>query len=324
MDSNKNTYSFSLSPPAGRKLPLQVLSEINGATTPKKAKYFETPSTYEIKSNAPHVLHHRTYSRNTSQNNYCYRDNSQQEYGHQRIVSHYHCCEDAGSSSSYCENPVGEEPSTPPTRPSFSPRPYHTSAVIGLVTPDYTPSAANILPPDEADWLRVASLLKAEEGRAPDHQTPDHHTSDAHLLQQPNNDSALQPNDIVCGRGAPIESHPGNQLLRELIKEYQISYLLCTRRSEKPRIAIELLEAIRCRGGRFVRRNKTTGRTFSWHEIGEKAAYEKVCQYLRDSGAPKLRRQILAAAGTTTRTLNQIAAGEKGIGSGSRYDNKEN
>ena len=72
-----------------------------------------------------------------------------------------------------------------------------------------------------------------------------------------------------------------------------------------------------------MRRNKTTGQSFSWVEIGEKAAYEKVCQYLRDGGATKLRRQILAAAGTTTGSHKQTAAGEKGIGGGSKYDNKE-
>jgi hypothetical protein len=329
------SFSTSL---AGRKLPFQVLSEENGAepkkqaSRPKKAQYCETSSTYEIKSNA-HVRH-RTYSRKTSPNNCCYRDDSQhQEYRHQRIASHSRCEHDGiypaySTSSSYCAYPAGEEqePSTPPIRSSFSRSPYYTSAV-GLVTPDYTPSAANILPPDEIDWLHVANMLEAEE--VPDHQASDHHTSNDRLHQQQPNDSAfLRPNDIVCGRGAPTNNHPGNQLLCKLVKDYQISYLLCAKRSEKPRIAIELLEAIRFRGGRFVRRNKTTGRSFSWVEIGEKAAYEKVCQYLRDDGAPKLRRRILAAAaaaaaGTTTGTL-KLTRETVGIGGGSRYDNKEN
>jgi hypothetical protein len=187
------------------------------------------------------------------------------------------------------------------------------------VTPDYTPSAANILPPDEADWLRVANMLKAE---APDHQVPDRYPSNAHL-QQPNNDSKLRPNDLVCGRGAPTKFHPGNQRLHELLVKdcYQTSYL-CARRSEKPRIAIDLLGAIRSRGGRFVRRSKTIGRSFSWVEIGEKAAYDKVCQYLRD-GAPELRRQLLATTGATTGALKQT--GERGNnGASTRYDNKEN
>jgi hypothetical protein len=187
------------------------------------------------------------------------------------------------------------------------------------VTPDYTPSAANILPPDEADWLRVANMLKAE---VPDHQVPDRYPSNAHL-QQPNNDSALRPNDIVCGRGANTNFHSGNQRLRELlVKDYYQTSYLCARRSEKPRIAIDLLGAIRSRGGRFVRRSKTTtGRSFSWVEIGEKAAYDKVCQYLRD-GAPELRRQLLAT-GATSSTLKQT--GERGSNVAStRYDNKEN
>lgn len=328
---SKITYSFSSSPAAGRKLPLQGLSEENRATPkkqvsrPNKEKYCETPFTYEIKSNAR--VHHWTYSRNTSPNDYSYRDESHQEqqeyYHHQRIVSPSSPrCEHDGifpayaGSSSFCEYSAEEEPSTPPTGRSFPPRSlvlYHTSAVGGLVTPDYTPSAANILPPDEADWLRVANIMLKTE-------VPDHHTSSNPHLQQPN----LRPNDIVCGRGAPTNFHPGNQILRELVKkDYQTSYL-CARRSEKPIIAIELLGAIRSRGGRFVRRSKTTGRSFSWVEIGEKAAYEKVCQYLRDGAPEELRRQILAAA--TAGALKQT--GERGISAGSittRYDdNKEN
>jgi hypothetical protein len=341
---SKITYSVSPSPAGGRK-PLQALSEKNGAKPPteqqasrlNKANHCEPPSTYEIKSNA-HV-HHWTYYhhiRNTGLPNdsgYHRRGdgNQEQECQHhhqQRIVSPsargcgsaehdgiypaYAC-----SSSSYCaEDPAGEEPSTPPTtRRCFSPSSYHSTSAVGLlpVTPDFTPSAANILPPDEADWLRVvATMLKAE---VPDHRSSS--TPNAHLQQQqqqqPNDSTTLRPNDIVCGRGAPTNFHPGNQVLRELVKEYQTSYL-CARRSEKPRIAIELLGAIRFRGGRFVRRNtKTTGRSFSWVEIGEKAAYEKVCQYLRD-GAPELRRQIMLATGTTTGSTTTFKqTGERGI-----------
>jgi hypothetical protein len=101
----------------------------------------------------------------------------------------------------------------------------------------------------------------------------------------------LRPYDIVCGRGAPTSFHYGNRMFRDLVKNYETSYMYA-KRSDKPRIAMKLLNIVRARGGRFVRKDKVAGRS-AWFEIGEHRAYEKVCQALRD-GAPELRRQMLS------------------------------
>ena len=96
-----------------------------------------------------------------------------------------------------------------------------------------------------------------------------------------------------------LDYHHGNQVFLSIASEYQTVYL-CARRSDKPQVAWDVLNAIRSRGGRFVRRVKTVsgkrGRRsgFVWEEIEEKAAYEKVCQALRE-GAPELRRQMMAS-----------------------------
>jgi hypothetical protein len=103
----------------------------------------------------------------------------------------------------------------------------------------------------------------------------------------------LQSLDIVCGRGAPTNFHYGNHVFRELLQEYQTSYL-CAKRSVKPNIALEILDVVKAGGARFVRREKTPG-GFSWVGIQDKGAYEKVCQGLRD-GAPDLRRQMLSSS----------------------------
>jgi hypothetical protein len=105
----------------------------------------------------------------------------------------------------------------------------------------------------------------------------------------------LRDNDVVCGRGAPSNFQRGNQVFRDVIVDYQTVYL-CAKRGCKPKIATEVLEHIQSRGGRFVRRVKTShrGGRFGWEEIGEKRAYEKVCQALRE-GAPELRRKMLAS-----------------------------
>jgi hypothetical protein len=103
----------------------------------------------------------------------------------------------------------------------------------------------------------------------------------------------LHTSDIVCGRGAPTNYHQGNEEFRYIVEDYQTSYL-CAKRSDKPGVAFKLLEVVKSRGGRFLKRQKASGRQ-AWAEVGEKQAYEKVCQALRD-GAPELRRQMMAAS----------------------------
>eukprot|EP00934_Nitzschia_sp_Nitz4_P009134 Nitzschia sp. Nitz4//scaffold13_size275219//118818//119273//NITZ4_000869-RA/size275219-processed-gene-0.85-mRNA-1//1//CDS//3329535999//9124//frame0 len=114
----------------------------------------------------------------------------------------------------------------------------------------------------------------------------------------------LLDTDIVCGRGAPVNWQKGNQVFRQLIEDHQTTYL-CAKRCDKPRIASEILEAIRARGGRFVRRVKTSyGGRFGWEEIEEKRAYEKVCQALRE-GAPELRRRMIRSANVLARSSSR-------------------
>lgn len=99
----------------------------------------------------------------------------------------------------------------------------------------------------------------------------------------------LHPTDVVCGRGAPTHFHPGNQAYRQLVKGFETAYL-CAKRSEKPVIAMEIMDVLKGRGVRMVKKD---GYSF-WVEIGDQSAYEKVCQSLRE-GAPELRRQMLSA-----------------------------
>ena len=66
-------------------------------------------------------------------------------------------------------------------------------------------------------------------------------------------ESTRRPNDIVCGRGAPTNFHPGNEAFHNLIQQYQARYQFA-KRSDKQRIALDLLSLIESHGGRFVRR----------------------------------------------------------------------
>jgi hypothetical protein len=113
--------------------------------------------------------------------------------------------------------------------------------------------------------------------------------------------------DIVCGRGAPTLFHEGNRKFRDLIQQYQSLYMF-SKRPDKPRVAWKVLEIVSAYGGRFVRRvkgrqqnssttTKERGATkkssiYTWEQLNERQAYEKICQSLRE-GAPELRRRML-------------------------------
>jgi hypothetical protein len=129
----------------------------------------------------------------------------------------------------------------------------------------------------------------------------------------------LREFDIVCGRGkhALLLFHEGNNKFRDLILQYQSTYLL-SKRSDKPRVAWNVLETFSSYGGRFVRRVKashesstnttmmmdsstsTWGSTkksscYNWEQLNERQAQEKICQSLR-KGGPGLRRIMLQRA----------------------------
>jgi hypothetical protein len=106
----------------------------------------------------------------------------------------------------------------------------------------------------------------------------------------------LRPYDVLCGRGVPTRTSPGNQAFRELIKQHEVEYIAC-RRNDKPVIATNLMEKVRTRGGRFLRRVKIShldGRErYAWNVLGANRVYEKICQALRD-GAPQIRQRMLS------------------------------
>mmetsp|Transcript_10063 Transcript_10063/g.18346 ORF Transcript_10063/g.18346 Transcript_10063/m.18346 type:complete len:372 (+) Transcript_10063:138-1253(+) len=103
----------------------------------------------------------------------------------------------------------------------------------------------------------------------------------------------LRPHDVLCGRGMNTSLHPGNVAFKKIIKQYEMQYI-CSKRSDKPNLAMKLLEDFRRKSVRFVKRERDPNGRYYWIEIGDQRAYEKVCQSLRE-GAPQLRRQMLAS-----------------------------
>lgn len=127
---------------------------------------------------------------------------------------------------------------------------------------------------------------------APPSETPSTEEATTGRPATPRSPGELQDLDIVCGRGAPTNYHYGNQVFKKVVEDYQTAYL-CAKRSDKPHLAMKIMDIIKNSGARFVKREKTAG-YFSWVEIDGKGAYEKVCQALRD-GAPDVRRKAMSA-----------------------------
>lgn len=102
-------------------------------------------------------------------------------------------------------------------------------------------------------------------------------------------DDQITAEDVLCGRGAGANTHPGNVKFRTLIGEYQMSYL-SSKPLDKANIAKCIVAKITVNGGRFLKRSDVEGLDGStisfWCDIGYKAAREKTCQALRERSPP--------------------------------------
>jgi len=111
------------------------------------------------------------------------------------------------------------------------------------------------------------------------------------LKCEPESIESIEPrdNDVLCGRGGSINTHPGNARFRELVEKRKRSYIDAFKR-EKRLIAESILKDIRrlSPSGRFLTRAVKGG---PWVEISEEKARDKTSQGLREN-APKIRRQI--------------------------------
>lgn len=84
--------------------------------------------------------------------------------------------------------------------------------------------------------------------------------------------------DVLCGRGGGTNSQIGNRRFRQLVQDFQPIYLLA-RRKEKPLLARTIVIIIRKRGGRFLKKDDSTGELF---EVGDSKAEAKTSQALRE------------------------------------------
>lgn len=97
----------------------------------------------------------------------------------------------------------------------------------------------------------------------------------------------INANDVLCGRGAGVNKHPGNLYFRNLAQENKRLYKAASRK-DKGLIAMNIVSRIHSLGGRFLTsdsKEKTIHATFQWTEIEHGKAREKVSQALREKSA---------------------------------------
>jgi len=97
-------------------------------------------------------------------------------------------------------------------------------------------------------------------------------------------------NDILCGRGGSINSHPGNVVFREWIHERKEEYNLADTKSAKTQITNDIFERIKSLEppGRFLHKRGSNNLDNTWSEVDDTKALAKISQCLRE-GAPAFR-----------------------------------
>jgi hypothetical protein len=145
----------------------------------------------------------------------------------------------------------------------------------------------------------------------------------------------IHPQDVLSGRGGATNSHSGNRSFRKLVKEHQDKYLKAKKR-DKPAVAALIVELVRKRGGRFLRRIEDPsshrhgsgsggdggdgygidpGRMPLYVDIGDDRALEKTCQALRE-GAPEIRRKKQVNSSDESATVSVPKSPSRGGGHG--------
>lgn len=103
----------------------------------------------------------------------------------------------------------------------------------------------------------------------------------SHPSPTPISDKIMEPfpNDVICGRGGKANTNPGNISFREEAKKLR-SWYESSSKSEKFAISSYLVDFVRQRGGRFLKRDPE--RAGGWLEADSSDVRKKASQSLRE------------------------------------------
>ena len=95
--------------------------------------------------------------------------------------------------------------------------------------------------------------------------------------------------DVLCQRGTKSRLHPGNERYRTVVESRKPEYHAIPVKDKylKTKFAEDLVKHIQGYGGRFLEKDKETGR---WFIIADALARRKAGQALRDDNTPEARK----------------------------------
>lgn len=136
---------------------------------------------------------------------------------------------------------------------------------------------------------KPGSLSVSEKPQSPFRDTPKTNTLDgksSELEIIP----TFRDSDVLSGRGSSINTHPGNQKLRQYAKKHKEQYnMKDTSKQLKREIVEKLKQFVLDNNGRFLTKHPNV--RDAWTPLSENNILAKLFQLLRE-GAPKLRAQL--------------------------------
>jgi hypothetical protein len=94
------------------------------------------------------------------------------------------------------------------------------------------------------------------------------------------------PNDVLLGRGKPIQERPGNVRFRDMLDNHMDKYERQGKMGGKNKVSAYIVQMVKEEGGRFLKKLKDGG----WVEVDEATARAKVSHAFRG------RRGVFQAA----------------------------
>jgi hypothetical protein len=93
---------------------------------------------------------------------------------------------------------------------------------------------------------------------------------------------------VLLGRGAACWNHEGNRTFREIVGRFLDDYDSAKLRIEKTMIVSDILDQIKEKGGRFLKKDAATK---TWQVVEERQAIEKVGHAIRDKKAIEMKKE---------------------------------
>jgi len=110
-----------------------------------------------------------------------------------------------------------------------------------------------------------------------------------------------RPYDILCGKDKTFNKHHGNQVFRELIVQFQDTYVAAKSKHEKMRITKDIVSSLKAQyNARFVKLSKNQE---SWVEISDQVARDKVSHALRFAAKQHASSGVTTDSSVSKRSL---------------------